>query len=473
MFATVNHVSSAMPVVVLVAVVLFFVSRPIMRYVADAEASPWLLRILTISLLLHLAAAPAQLYVVDHFYHGIADWNRYTIQGGILGPDFRSFHFTLADANVRGIVNDGSVSIFAGSVMAIVGRNLLATFLVFSWLSFLGTVLFYRAFALTFRRAPDGHKRYAYLLFFLPSTIFWTADVSKESMMQVSLGLCAYGIAKVLVRAPGGFVLLALGVIPGYLVRPNELMVLLGGFAVALMVRSGGVGVRYDALKRIGGLLFMSLLVGVSVYLTIHYLHFGNSTQSLQKIGANNSAGSGVGFGSSGVVYHSSPLYLPVDFYTVLLDPLGFNAHGSGEYVASLENLVILGVLLSSLRQLRILPRAAFARPYVMMCLVYAVGFVYAFAALGNLGLIYRERVMLLPFMLVLVSIPRTPRGMPARYEWEYRRKDRRRLRDALTRRDAVLSAIRASGWDPAQMVASRTAGPLDSDAALPPSPDG
>jgi len=428
---------------IIVALVLFGLSRPIIRRVSESEDSPWLVKILTASLVVHLLAAPLQIFVVTTFYHGISDWTRYTIQGSILAPDFRSFNFTLANANVRGIVNDGSVSIFAGVVMAIVGINLIGTFMVFAWLSFLGTILFYKAFTLTFPSAAAGHRRYAYLIFFLPSLIFWTADVSKEAMMQVSLGLCAYGIAKVLRRVPGGFRLLALGVIPGYLVRPNELMVLLGGFAVALIVRTGGSGERFNATKRIGGLIFMGFLVAVSVYMTIHYLHVGSNT--LQKVGQNNSAGSGAGFGSSGVVYHSNPLYLPFDAYTVLLTPLGFNARGAGEYVASIENLILLGLLIGSYRQLRVAVRTAFARPYVMMCLVYSAGFLYAFAALGNLGLIYRERVMLLPFFLVLLAIPRSPRGQPSMFEWEYRRKDRKKFQAVMLRRDAMVKSMRAA----------------------------
>ena len=134
--------------------------------------------------------------------------------------------------------------------MALVGVNQLATFLVFSWLSWLGTILFYRAFTLTFPGTFRGHKRYAYLVFFLPSTIFWTADVSKEAIMTVSLGLVAFGCAKVLVRAPGGFRLVTLGALAGVLIRPNELLIVLAGFAVALMVRPAGDRVRYGTFKR-------------------------------------------------------------------------------------------------------------------------------------------------------------------------------------------------------------------------------
>ena len=433
--------------VLVVVVVIYAASRPIIRSVAAKEKSPWLVRILTISLILHLLSSPAQVYVVDHFYHGIADWIRYDSQGSTLAPNFRSFNFTLAGSNVRAIVNDGSVSIFTGVVMAIVGVNQLATFLVFAWLSFLGSILFYRAFTLTFPGAVSGHRRYAYLVFFLPSMLFWTADVSKEAIMTVSLGLIAYGCAKVLVRAPGGFRMATLGVLVGVEIRPNELLVILGGFAVALMIRRQGGRDRSSTLKRVGGLAFMGILLGTSIYMTLHYLKFGNSTSggiNLQATNANNN-GTGIGFGSSGFVYSSSPLNWPIDAYEVLFNPLPINARGSGEYVAAAENLVILGVMITSYRQLRILPRASFARPYVMMCLVYSVGFIYAFAALGNLGLIYRERVMLLPFLLVLFAIPRTPKGRPSMYEWEYKRKDRGRFRAAMLQRERMLRSMRTA----------------------------
>ncbi len=174
----------------MVAVILFGLGRLSSSGWPIAEANPWLVQVMTFSLMLHLLAAPAQIFVVDHFYHGIADWNRYVHQGALLAPNFRRFDFTTAGADIRQIVNDGSVSIAAGIAMAIVGINQLATFLVFSWLSFIGSVFFFRAFTLTFPGAD--HRRYALMLFFMPSLIFWTADISKESLMMLALGMIAY-----------------------------------------------------------------------------------------------------------------------------------------------------------------------------------------------------------------------------------------------------------------------------------------
>jgi hypothetical protein len=357
--------------------------------------------------------------VVDHFYHGIADWNRYVHQGALLAPNFRHFDFTTAGANVRQIVNDGSVSIAAGLAMAIVGVNELATFLVFSWLAFLGSILFFRAFTLTFPGAD--HRRYAYMLFFLPSLIFWTADISKESLMMPALGLTAYGAAKFIARKPGGFVLIVPGVFIGVYVRPNELLLVLAAFVVAMMVPTAASRRTYGALRRVISLVLLGGLLFLAVSVTVRYLHHGLNTGSLQTTNADNA----VTGSSGGIPYSSNVAYYPRDLYEVLFNPLPFNAHGFGELVAAAENTVLVGLILISLRNLRMVPRAAFARPYVMLCAVYFAMFIYTFAALGNLGLIERERTMTLPFMLVLLCVPRTPRGLPPRYEWELRRRAR------------------------------------------------
>jgi hypothetical protein len=406
-------------VAAVVAAILFGLGRLVIRRVAYAEANPWLIRILTFSLVLHLLAAPGQIFVVDHFYHGVADWNRYVHQGASLSGNFRHFNFTTSGTAVRQLVNDGSVSIAAGIAMTLVGVNQLATFLIFSWLSFIGCIFFYRAFTLTFSGAD--HRRYALMLFFLPSLIFWTADISKESLMMLALGMISFGAAKFLARKRGGFLLVAPGVFIGAYVRPNELLLVLAGFVVAMMLPTGGARKTFSGVKRLISLVFLGALLYLAVVVTVRYLHHGLNTSSLQTTNADNAA---TGF-SGNVPYSSNFAYLPRDIYEVLFNPMLFNAHGFGERVAALENSVIVVLILASLRNLKMVPRAAFARPYVMLCTVYTSMFLYTFAALGNLGLIERERTMMLPFLLVLLCIPRTPRGRPSRYDWELRRRER------------------------------------------------
>ncbi len=145
------------------------------------------------SVILHLVCAPLQIYVVDHFYGGVADWLRYDHQGALLADMWRNGHFQLAGSGVNGIVGNGSVSIAGGVVMTLVGPDQLAAFFVGSWLAFVGCLFIYLAFRVTF---PNSDRRwYAVLLFLFPSLLFWTADVSKEAFMLLGLGLAVYGVA--------------------------------------------------------------------------------------------------------------------------------------------------------------------------------------------------------------------------------------------------------------------------------------
>jgi hypothetical protein len=139
------------PVALLVAALLILVSIPICRNIAARERDPRLYRLLIAAVVTHLVFSSIQLWVVDHIYHGVTDYTRYINQGAILAKRYRTFNFSNAGLNPPvNVLGQGSVSIAAGVVMAIVGVNKLALFYVFSWFAFLATLGFYRAFCVTF-----------------------------------------------------------------------------------------------------------------------------------------------------------------------------------------------------------------------------------------------------------------------------------------------------------------------------------
>jgi hypothetical protein len=424
---------------ILIAAGLFALGRAIIRRIAPLESNPWLYKALTVCLLLHLLGAPLQIWVVNHLYGGIADYNRYDAQGAILSNGFRHLDFALAPAHLMGIVSDGSVSIVAGVVFAIIGVNQLGAFLVFSWLSFIGIVFFYLAFTTTFGGA--GSRRYGSLLFFLPTLIFWTSDVSKEAIMTFLMGLTAYGCARILAHR-GGYWLVIAGSAGGVFIRPNEVLLALGGFTLAMLVRPADPNAKLAGPRRTSALILLGSMLGVAIFVTLHFLPGATSLTAISK---NNNSTAGAGFGSSNLGYSPSVLAYPKDVYSVLFDPLPVNAHGGGQWITALENTVLVTVMLTSLRRLRLVPRVALARTYVTMCLFFTGSFLYAFASLGNLGLITRERTVMLPFLLVLLCIPRGPRHRPPRYEWELPRRARIERRKALALRPSAGRPRRAA----------------------------
>lgn len=430
MIAATNGPVGSNPFVALImTAVVLWVGFRVSKWVAKKEGDPRFVKLLMISLALHLLCAPAQIWVVDHIYNGVADYNAYVNRGAALAQNLRGGTFSFANTNITGYTGDNLVYIASGVVQTILGVDKLAEFIFFSGLAFLGEVGFLRAFSVTFPEVQP--RRYAILLFFLPSLLFWTADISKETIMTFALGFSAYGAALILARRKNGYRLLIPFAIVGLLLRPNEVILLLGGLTVGMFFRTADLRKKFRGVRRIATLAFLVLALGVAAYATekLFKSSTGSLSSELSTINKGNSSGSGAGYGSSNVAYSSNPLWYPRDVYTVMFDPLPINAHGKSELLAGLENSVILILILSSYRQLRYLIRACRVRPYVLLCLIYSVLFMYAFAALGNLGLIYRERTLLLPFLLVLLAIPVTNKDQPPRFVWERRLPKRRRRR--------------------------------------------
>lgn len=418
---------TTLPVALAVAAVLAWLGVVIAKKVARSDPYRSLAGVMIASVLLHLLCAPLQIYVVDHFYNGVADWLRYNHQGALLADMWRNGHFGLAGSGVNGILGSGSVSIAGGVVMTLVGPDQLAAFFVCAWLAYVGSVFFYLAVRVTFPRAD--RRWYAILIFLFPSLLFWTADVSKEAFMLFGLGVTAYGVALVMARQRTGYLYMVGGGALSLFIRPNEIVILALGFALAMVVRAvmasatGSLRRPRNAFTMGAVFVFVAGAVVITTYEAVHFLHtitgsgVGNSLNTL----AANNQGSGAGFGSSAVAYSSNPLLYPRDIYTVLFDPLPFSAHSVTQLFAAVENTLILFVVLWSLPRLRRLPRVCQQRPYVLMAVFYSGVFVFTFAALGNLGLITRERTLLLPFLFVVLAFPMARSGADP-YPWQSRR---------------------------------------------------
>ncbi len=419
---------SDLPVALLLAALLGWLGVLIANRVARTDPYPTLKKVMVASVVLHLVCAPLQIFVVDHFYGGIADWIRYDHQGAALADMWRNGTFSLAGSGVHGILGSGSTSIASGVVQTIVGPDQLAAFFACAWLSYVGCVFFYLAFRVTFPRT--NRRRYALLIFLFPSLLFWTADVSKEAFMLFGLGLTAYGIALVMVGRRNGYPAIVVGGALCLFIRPNEVVILALAFTFAMVLRAA-FGSTTGALRRprhpvtmAAVFVFVAAALAISGYETAHFLHSITGSgvgNSLNQLSANNQ-GTGAGFGSSATTYSSNPLTYPRDVYTVLFDPLPFSAHSVTQLIAAAENILILLVILSSLPRLRFLPRVCAQRPYVFTALFYSLVFLYTFAALGNLGLITRERTLLLPFLFIVLAFPVAEPGEDP-YPWQRRRR--------------------------------------------------
>jgi Dolichyl-phosphate-mannose-protein mannosyltransferase len=387
---------------VVVLGVLLAATVRIARRLADWDGDARLFALVMVSVILRFACTFLQVYFVKHYYGGVADFYAYELKGASIAS---ALHHGAFSTGPDGISADGTVNVAVGITFAIIGVNQMGGFLVFAWLALLGTIAFYRAFRIALPGAD--HFRYAVLLFLMPSLVFWTAAIGKEALMTLFLGLSASGAARLLAHQRGALIRLGAGLGLATLLRPNESVVLFGALALAFLVGRARQTGRRGALGLVAWAGVLGAAGFVIVDVAVHFLHLHSF--SLQAINDQlraqhlKNVGQGIGFGSSNYSYSPGFSHYFQDAYTVFLDPLPFQAHSTTQLLASTENLVILGVVIASLGRLARSVGSCLREPYILLCLIYSLVWVYVFASLGNLGLLDRERTLVLPFFFVLL----------------------------------------------------------------------
>jgi hypothetical protein len=390
-------------------ILLLLLSIPVIhRFLRTDPDARWMARLLWISVVLHLFGSMAQDFVVVHIYHNSADYVGYDTQGAYLRYLILHGGFSFHGLEIPG---DGMVGLTLAALYLVISPDALGSYFVFSWFAFLGLLAFFRAFCIVLPNAD--RRRYALLIFLMPSLVYWPSASGKEAIMLGALGFASYGAALLFTNQRRGWIYTAIGVGFGTLYRPHESLLLFLSLCVALALRRSKSGQSFPVLRWVvtitvlaGGALALSTVA--ASFLHLSSLSVSSVTKTLQTVNTNTVGNSqAAGFGSS-VDYSWSPSLLdyPKDIYIVMFQPLPWQAGGFTQTVSALENVLIFGVVIWSWRRIVALPRTIFREPYVMMAVVYTIGFIYVFSALGNLGLLAREKVLVMPLLFVLFCVP-------------------------------------------------------------------
>jgi hypothetical protein len=357
-----------------------------------------------------LMATGLALRFVSAYYrwqHG-ADAHAYNSVGTHLAQTFRTLHF---GANVHGPVpGTGGMNFITGLVSVPAGSNEFAKFCLFTWLGFWGCVLLYKAFVTAL---PDADRsRYATLIFLWPSLVFWPSSIGKEAWMLLAVGVAMLGAARVLTRKHGGYTLLFAGLLAGSFVRPHVALLGLMAFAIALFIgrreATGSTAITPASVAKVAGLIIVLLVGGYLVTRTQQLVDPGD-TGSASSVGstlAHVQAETTQGNSKFSPSSPNSPVGYAKATVTILFRPFLTEAHGFEQQLTAVEGLLLFGLTVASWRRLRTLPRRLRAEPYYTLALAYVLMFIYAFAVVGNFGILARERTQLVAFLFVLLSIP-------------------------------------------------------------------
>jgi hypothetical protein len=329
----------------------------------------------------------------------------YDKEGNRIADAFRHFHFDVdPGASVPGT---GGMRIIAGVISVFTGANRTAKFLIFAWIGFLGCYLMYRAFVTALPNAD--HRRYALLMFLWPSLLYWPSSIGKDCWMLFTLGIASVGAARVLVRRPGGYSFLVVGLLLGSFVRPHVSLMALLAFMIALLIsrrESTRPGITPSSVAKIAGLVVLVAVGGVLASRAATVLNVDDfSSTSINSALDTNVGRTAEGGSTFAAANPRNPLGYVEASVTILFRPFPIESHGAEQLATSLEGLFLLGLCLVSWRRLASVFGRLRSEPYVTYALVYLLIFFFAFGTIGNFGILARQRTQAMPMVFALLAL--------------------------------------------------------------------
>lgn len=391
-----------------VIAMFFFV---VMTVIGTTMASPkdrsWLPMVVIAGFIAKLMGASARYLVLELVYGGKGDAAGYHGAGLQLSSVWRSFQ---VPGGVQRVGTD-VVEAITGLLYVPYQPSMLGGFFIFASLAFLGQLLLYAAFRHSF--SARHLKWYAGLIFFWPTMVYWPSSIGKEALMLLWIGVVSYGVARLLKSYNPVWVgLIGVGLAGAGIIRLHMALLLAGGLVIALLVgRAPDVpGARFLRLGLLGAagaglvvvVLFTAADFGVDLSAAVSLEsatdEVGNvlsGVESQTDTGGSAVTGSAV----------TSPLDLPEAILRVMFRPLPNEATNVQALASSVEGTLLLVVFVVRLPWiLRNLFRSR-RTPYAIFAFLYTGGFIIAFSAILNLGILARQRSQVIPFFLALLVV--------------------------------------------------------------------
>jgi hypothetical protein len=384
------------------------IARRIARYDRDQSQFWFVMAAFSAKML----GALARYYFTYIAYVSVGDAEEYDAFGRFLVPYYRSFDFS---PDVGQVPGTGFLKMITGILYSIVGSSKLGGFMVFSWLGFIGLLLCWRAFR---RAVPTGDsRRYALLVLFLPSLLYWSSALGKDAWAVMGLGICSYGVARVMTqKRASGLLVLAAGLAAVVMVRPHVALTVGSGLVLAALLYKPS---KTSPLNPIVRVLTFAILLGLMLVLISQTEQFlGVETLNQETVNASlaNAEGRTIEAGSVFTpVTVNTPLDMPYATVTVLFRPFPWEAHNSQTVLTAVESLFLVVLTIRGWRRLRSIPRSLRREPYTAYSLGIMLTFVFAFSSFSNFGILARQRCQVMPFFLVLICLEQYRRKDPAR----------------------------------------------------------
>jgi hypothetical protein len=279
-------------------------------------------------------------------------------------------------------------------IKSYLGGSFLDYFLLFQAVGFWGILFIMRSFDHIHEELGQPLFKPIYLILFLPGIHYWTSSIGKDPLMFFAAAVCTWATFRLQTRylAFGAAVTLA------SLVRPH--IALLALIALALTVLLA----RKTSLLMRTALIAVVLAGTASVAGLVEGLVTGLNLSSADSVSEMLESKSQVSEESGGDLSIMGASF-PVKLFSLLFRPLFLDANGIFGYAASLENVVLLAVIVTliwrSATALTVTRAAMFAR-FAFFFFVMITGLLAMVNY--NVGLGLRQKMMMMPALLVFFS---------------------------------------------------------------------
>jgi len=370
------------------------------RSMSTSADKQWLPVAISFAYLVKLAASATRYSVLAFIYDFSGDATRYHSAGNRLVEVWRALEIPEISIGTR-FVEVATAFLYIPYVPTMLGG-----FFIFATLAFFGQLLLYAAFRLS--AEPRRLRWYAAVILFLPTIVYWPSSIGKESLMFLFIGAAAYGAAALLRdHRLRWATLFGIGAAGAAVIRPHIALLLVVALATALLFGKGrtGRGLSWRkilAIATIGGVLVAVTAVTATKF-GIDFASGPTATEGFDNVlneveRQTNQGGSGL----TGVSI-KSPQEFPAGFVKVLFRPFPQEANNVQALASSVEGMLLLGLLLW-----RLIPSIRNGwhirkDPYLIFALVFTTGFIVAFSAFNNFGLLARQRSQVMPFFIALL----------------------------------------------------------------------
>lgn len=387
----------------MIGAVLVLVSIVVLPRLAPEKDRRFLTTVLAFALITKIAATLFRMFMNEVVYRG-GDLNGFDGTGAVVAAQVRSGDFSTA---IEGFaIGTSAMGILTGLVYSVTGTSFFGVFLLSGFLGFLGAILFYRAFQIAF---PNGSSRlFGALILFYPAVLYWPTGFGKDVIVFLMLGLTTWGAAQFIIRSRiSGLWVAIVSLVFMFLIRPEIGLIASIAFITAFVLRTPSRNKRAFSIQLVGvpAILMIGFIVlsRATSFLGIEDLSLSTvldvMTEQSSRVFDEGRSGSNFVPPEVGTV-----TWIPEAFITVLFRPFPWEVDNVPALIQAFDGALLAGILiLSSARFVRAI-RSEGQNPITIFSIVFMLMSVIALATLGNFGLLARQRVIVLPFIFMMIS---------------------------------------------------------------------